>query len=215
MNQHYFVTGDDPVRRVRPPSHWKQVFPQGHADVWPVVRATVQAGDVVWLPVDVSDWQGRLRALHQHQPPCHVVVLSRVPQDAEGLQAMDAGARGYGHFWSVPSVLQQMAQVVTNDGLWVGPTLVRRLLKASAGLLQGGSEVAAESLGADVSALSQREREVAYAVAAGQSNKEVAEKLFISERTVKAHLGAVFDKLGVRDRLRLALCLSGRLPPVG
>ena len=48
------------------------------------------------------------------------------------------------------------------------------------------------------------------AVAAGKSNREVAEQLFISERTVKAHLGAVFEKLGVRDRLQLALRLSGR-----
>ena len=59
-------------------------------------------------------------------------------------------------------------------------------------------------------AVSAREAEVAQAVAAGKSNREVAEQLFISERTVKAHLGAVFEKLGVRDRLQLALRLSGR-----
>ena len=57
---------------------------------------------------------------------------------------------------------------------------------------------------------SRLELEVALAVAGGKSNREVAEQLFIAERTVKAHLGAVFEKLGVRDRLQLALRLSGR-----
>jgi DNA-binding NarL/FixJ family response regulator len=53
--------------------------------------------------------------------------------------------------------------------------------------------------------LSARELQVAQAVAEGRSNKEVADLLSISERTVKAHLGAVFEKLGIRDRLQLVL----------
>jgi len=58
--------------------------------------------------------------------------------------------------------------------------------------------------------LSMRELEVARAVSEGLTNKEVAWRLGITERTVKAHLGAVFDKFGVRDRLQLALRLAGR-----
>jgi len=58
--------------------------------------------------------------------------------------------------------------------------------------------------------LTPRENAVAKAVAAGQSNKEVARQLDITERTVKAHLSAVFTKLGVRDRLHLVLAISGR-----
>jgi len=54
---------------------------------------------------------------------------------------------------------------------------------------------------------------VARVVSAGRSNKEVAAQLFISERTVKAHLGAVFEKLGVRDRLQLVLRLAASAPP--
>jgi DNA-binding NarL/FixJ family response regulator len=54
---------------------------------------------------------------------------------------------------------------------------------------------------------------VARAVSAGRSNKEVADKMFISERTVKAHLGAIFEKLGVRDRLQLVLRLSASPEP--
>ncbi len=54
---------------------------------------------------------------------------------------------------------------------------------------------------------------MARAVSAGRSNKEVADKMFISERTVKAHLGAIFEKLGVRDRLQLVLRLAAAPEP--
>ena len=53
--------------------------------------------------------------------------------------------------------------------------------------------------------LSQREREIVALVAQGFKNKEMAEKMFISEQTVKNHLHNIFDKLGVSDRLELAL----------
>ena len=55
------------------------------------------------------------------------------------------------------------------------------------------------------SPLSQREREIVALVAQGFKNKEMAEKMFISEQTVKNHLHNIFDKLGVSDRLELAL----------
>jgi DNA-binding NarL/FixJ family response regulator len=57
----------------------------------------------------------------------------------------------------------------------------------------------------DRSPLSQREREIVALVAQGYKNKEMAEKMFISEQTVKNHLHNIFDKLGVSDRLELAL----------
>jgi DNA-binding NarL/FixJ family response regulator len=59
--------------------------------------------------------------------------------------------------------------------------------------------------GRERSPLSQREREIVTLVAQGYKNKEMAEKMFISEQTVKNHLHNIFDKLGVSDRLELAL----------
>ena len=59
--------------------------------------------------------------------------------------------------------------------------------------------------GRERSPLSQREREIVSLVAQGYKNKEMAEKMFISEQTVKNHLHNIFDKLGVSDRLELAL----------
>ena len=59
--------------------------------------------------------------------------------------------------------------------------------------------------GRERSPLSAREREIVALVAQGYKNKEMAEKMFISEQTVKNHLHNIFDKLGVSDRLELAL----------
>ncbi len=57
--------------------------------------------------------------------------------------------------------------------------------------------------------LTEREREVAKAVAQGASNKEIARQLDITERTIKAHVGAILEKLGARDRLQLSLIVNG------
>ncbi len=58
-------------------------------------------------------------------------------------------------------------------------------------------------------ALSQRERQVAEAAARGATNKEIARAMGITERTVKAHLTAAYEKLGVRDRMQLSLLIHG------
>ncbi len=77
----------------------------------------------------------------------------------------------------------------------------------AAGLaLDETSRASAERL----STLTGREVEVARAVARGSSNKEIARQLGITERTVKAHIGSVFQKLNARDRLHLALIVNGQ-----
>ena len=191
-----------------PPERWLQAFPGGQWSNWATLQTAVGAGDTAWVPVTYPDWAARVADLLQRQPACRVVVVSGVPQDAEGLRALDAGARGYCHLLAVPEVMQEVAQVVAHGGLWVGPSLVQRLMAATREALQRSPNATPPQ--ADVSVLSERELQVARAVASGKSNKEVAEQLFISERTVKAHLGAVFEKLGVRDRVQLVLHLAGQ-----
>jgi len=167
----------------------------------------VRAGDTAWLPVTHPEWHAVLQRLRRTQDAAAAVVLSPVPNDAEGLRALDAGARGYAHLLAVPAVLREVEQVVRHGGLWVGPELMQRLLNATRRALEQGPPVARPVV--DLSLLSEREAQIARAVAAGKSNREVAEQFFISERTVKAHLSSVFEKLGVRDRLQLALLLAG------
>jgi len=80
--------------------------------------------------------------------------------------------------------------------------VIRRLAKKGAGNSSTGARLGLREQGG---ALSTREREIVILVAQGFKNKEMAERMFISEQTVKNHLHNIFDKLGVSDRLELAL----------
>jgi DNA-binding NarL/FixJ family response regulator len=80
--------------------------------------------------------------------------------------------------------------------------VIRRLAKKGAGGANAGARLGLREQGG---ALSTREREIVILVAQGFKNKEMAERMFISEQTVKNHLHNIFDKLGVSDRLELAL----------
>jgi two-component system nitrate/nitrite response regulator NarL len=206
MTTHHFVTSASARPPVEPTERWREAFPQGVPTPLPALAGASQPGDVVWLAVGFPNVNEVVAALAKAQPQRHVVVVSPVPGDAEGLRAINAGARGYCHAHATPEVLREVAHVVQTGGLWIGPELVERIVSATRALLARSPQAPVEPL--DLSALSEREAQVARAVAAGRSNKEVAAQLFISERTVKAHLGAVFEKLGVRDRLQLALRLS-------
>ncbi len=206
MGRHHFLLPDAPASWALPPGRWSQAFPDGQSADWTLLRQQVAAGDTAWVPVLQPDWLVRVVTLLREQPGCQVVVLSAAPAETEGLQALDAGARGYCHLLAVPALLREVAQVVCLGGLWVGPELVQRLLAATRGLLQQG--LATDTVAIDLSLLSEREVQVARAVARGHTNREVAEQLHITERTVKAHLGSVFEKLGVRDRVQLVLQLA-------
>jgi DNA-binding NarL/FixJ family response regulator len=206
MNKQLFLASATAHPAILPPERWLVAFPQGQWCNWATLQTTVLPGDIVWVSVAHTDWKERVEALLGIQPECRVIVVSSVPYDAEGLRALNVGARGYCHVLAVPELLREVAEVVAHGGLWVGPDLVRRLMAATRDALERSPN--AKPPQADLSALSDREAQVARAVAAGKSNKEVADQLHISERTVKAHLGSVFEKLGVRDRVQLVLHMS-------
>ncbi len=205
MNAEHYFLGDS---ETQVPARWRQAFAAGRlvslADL-PSLADTVTPV-MVWLSCDETDWQDRLKVVCQQVLSARVVVLSSAPHPQQGLLAFDAGARGYTHTHAVVDLMREVALVIQHGGLWVGPELLQRLVGATfASISKLTSEQRSESVPNVWASLSPRETQVARLVASGQSNKEVATKLFISERTVKAHLGVVFEKLGVRDRLQLAL----------
>lgn len=131
-----------------------------------------------------------------------VLVLSNRPSDEEGRQLLGKGASGYGHAQSSPEVLSQMLQSLAGGNIWLGRSLLQRLLRDVDSRLPEPENHWAQTL-------SPREQEVARYASLGESNADIAERMSISERTVRAHLSAVFEKLQVSDRLMLALKVHG------
>jgi two-component system, NarL family, nitrate/nitrite response regulator NarL len=162
---------------------------------------------VFWLHMneDRQQWLTNAIALIQKKyKNAKIIVLANAPNQAEALHALSLGAMGYSHAYSAPDVLKEIKMVISHGGLWLGQELLQRLIEISTKLVGNQAEYV-QSL---MTKLSKREKEVAIEAAKGLSNKEIARILGITERTVKAHLAAIFECLGAKDRLHLALMLN-------
>ncbi len=213
MNTEQFFLGDSETQI---PSRWRQSFPAGRfVGLSDLHSLNLDGWDgLLWISCSDSEWQTKLNEVRLKIPSVKVVVLSDAPQEQQGLLALDGGARGYTHSHAIVEVFQEVALVVQHGGLWVGPELLQRLVGATfSAISKRLPQQRSMSVPNVWAGLSSREAQVARLVVDGRSNKEVADRLFISERTVKAHLGVVFDKLGVRDRLQLALRLVASQSP--
>lgn len=137
-----------------------------------------------------------------------LIATNTLPDDAEGMRLLGSGVRGYCHAAAPAALLQQVLNVVSAGEIWAGRTLVQHLL---ATVRQIPVPAGANPAGA-LAKLSEREQDVARLAAQGAANKEIARQLGITERTVKAHLSAAFEKLGVADRVQLTLKINGLMP---
>lgn len=204
MTTSLLITADAEVM-----ARWMEALPdaRGYESLDDALGNTDQA-TVVWLhlPADAAAAYRLLDDATRLLAPARVVALSDTPSDEQALDLMERGAVGYCHAHAGAAMLQQVATVVGNHGLWVGPALLQRMIRASLANVPATSPPETR-----LASLSIREREVADAVGRGANNKEIARELAITERTVKAHISAVFLKLGVRDRLQLALMMRSGL----
>ncbi len=199
--KHYFVSErSDLLER------WREAFPSAEAIGRKNLTSRGPTPELVWLRLttgtELAKQFAQVRELLGEVP---VVVLSDQPDDDEAMACFALGARGYCNTHAQPELLRSVAQVVLQGGLWIGETLMGRLLRATSGAVSQADNAPDWS-----GALTERERQVALAVAEGASNKEAARRFGITERTVKAHTSAIFQKLGVRDRLQLSLVVHGR-----
>lgn len=190
---------------------WGEAFPQAIACRFGKALPANPMPSVVWVRLPAGNTIEPLTEIREILAPKVVIVaLSDLPNDNEAVSCFAAAARGYGNTHAVPDLLRQIADVVTQGGLWIGESLMQRLLLGTARIPQ--PEISGASSTWETS-LTEREREVARAVAVGSSNKEIARKLGITERTIKAHVGAILNKIGARDRLQLSLVVNGHRRP--
>lgn len=194
MKKNIFISSQRP-----PPSRWRKAFPD--AEVWPILTTDVAPGSLVWLhnllPAQLPGGQ--------RPADIRLIVMRDQPSDQDGLAALAQGAAGYCNAHATPELLQTIATVIAEGGLWVGESLLNRMIGAiSIRSPMSGRQHDHPSL----EQLSPREREIAQAVASGAHNKEIARQFGLAERTIKAHLTSIFEKLGVRDRLGLTVHLN-------
>jgi DNA-binding NarL/FixJ family response regulator len=136
---------------------------------------------------------------------CPVIALAALPAFAEAFTALQLGIRGYGNRQMRLSNLLQVVETVKDGQIWLPPSIISQLIDVVGQTKATDSSTSHEEF---LRVLSKREQEVALYVAKGMSNQEVADKMFISLRTVKAHLSSIYEKTGVRNRLELGLALS-------
>ncbi len=150
---------------------------------------------------------GALQALQQVNQRTRVIILTASEDKNEFVQAMKLGCSGIVLKQTAPDLIVKSIRKVHSGEIWLDSHTTAAVMRQFSTALEGGHAATSElaGKGRERSPLSAREREIVALVAQGYKNKEMAEKMFISEQTVKNHLHNIFDKLGVSDRLELAL----------
>ncbi|MEX2269423.1 MAG: response regulator transcription factor [Acidimicrobiia bacterium] len=151
------------------------------------------------LSMPVLDGIEATRQILEQNSNARVIVLTSFSDNRRILDALRAGASGYLLKHAEPDELLGAIRAASSGGSPLDPKAARVLLDA-----QQGARPATE--------LSGREEEVLRLVVAGMANKQIARRLGISERTVKAHLTNVFKRLDVTDRTQAALWAKEHLP---
>ena len=134
-----------------------------------------------------------------------VIILAGEITEQVEWELVKAGIRGCCHKGADPLLIRQVVEAVKEGELWIRRTLTSRLIDE---LGKTSLKINTYSGKLDfLNKLTQREYDIAERVGNGECNKSIAQACGITERTVKAHLTEIFQKLGVTDRLNLALVL--------
>lgn len=178
------------------------------------VSAAVGSGDEMWaalasaghpqvvlMDVEMPDESGidLTRQLRERAPEVRVVMLTAYSDSERVLAALKAGAVGYLLKNVTPDEIRAtVARVVAGEAMLSGEIAGRVLREFE-------REREEARYRADLDALTPREEEILKLLATGESNREIAQRLFISEQTVKNHVASIFRKLHVNDRTKAAL----------
>ena len=150
------------------------------------------------LRMPEKDGLGVLEEINFDSASTRVIVLTAAEDDRDGVRAMRLGARGVVLKQSASDLLLKSIRKVNEGEIWLDNRMTSEVIDAFKKSSEAGQR-------REKPLLSDREKEIVQLVAQGFRNREIGEKLFISEQTVKNHLHNIFDKLGVSDRLELAL----------
>jgi DNA-binding NarL/FixJ family response regulator len=185
-------------------------------------RLTVDAPDVLMTDLGLPDGSGLeiIRACALRYPACHILVISMFGDEAHVIDSIEAGATGYILKSSEDREIVSHIDALRAGGSPITPSIARQLLRrfrtgAWAAPAAAVEAVEAES-GGGTAGLTEREVAVLKLVATGYRYAEIAERLFISQHTVVAHIKNIYQKLAVNSRSAAVYEAQRRaiLPPV-
>ncbi|MEU3355895.1 response regulator transcription factor [Streptomyces sp. NPDC037389] len=160
--------------------------------------------DVILMDVRMPHMDGveATRRICLGENPPKVLILTTFDLDEYAFSALKAGASGFMLKDVPPAELLGAIRAVHSGDAVVAPSTTRRLLDRFTPMLPSAGP---EPTTAELSRLTDREREVMLLVAQGLSNGEIAARLVLSEATVKTHVGRILTKLGLRDRVQVVV----------
>jgi DNA-binding NarL/FixJ family response regulator len=155
--------------------------------------------DVVLMDLVMPHMDGvaAIELIRAELPETHVLILTTYADDEHIMDGLRAGARGYLLKDALPEDLVQAIHVVAEGGSLLQPAVAARVWDRLGALMGGEKTLEAEP---PAPLLTDREQEILSLLAGGARNRDIAEKLFISERTVKVHVSNLMDKLQARTR---------------
>lgn len=172
-----------------------------------VRRTTELRPDVVLMDVRMPGMDGieATRRIVADGGRSHILMLTTFDLDEYVHAALRAGASGFLLKDAYPEELFAGIRAVAAGDAIIAPALTRRLLDAFAHHLDGSSAGGPSAPDPRIEALTDREREILVAIGRGWTNGEIAERLVLSESTVKTHVGRVLAKIGARDRIQAVI----------
>ncbi|MBA2417333.1 MAG: response regulator transcription factor [Nocardioidaceae bacterium] len=162
--------------------------------------------DVVLMDIrmPVMDGLEATAALQAGTDPPAVIVLTTFDADDYIVRALGHGASGFLLKDTPPAQIVDAVRKVAGGDPMLSPSITVQLIRR---VTADGNDDRLAAARSRLAALTDREREVAVAVARGESNAEIASALYMSVATVKAHISRIFAKAGVHNRVQIAICV--------
>ncbi len=155
----------------------------------------------IWISHDENELKDLIVALKDWYPNLKIMILSQEPNYIKGRELLNLGVKGYGNARMLSIHFNDALNCIEKGDIWMYPEFVQMMIKT---IKHTNSKPKIDIL----KDLTSREKQIALLVHEGHTNKEIAEFLNITLRTVKAHTSSIYEKLNIKDRIALVLLLN-------